>query len=92
MKTDAATNAGTGRFAAETVRGLVEIGLADSIPAWLELRTDARTLREARSGGSAPERGEHAVERRARTAAGEITIRLSLESAELLTGKDGARR
>jgi len=69
-----------GEVVAETGLGRVEIGVADSVPAWLELHTKCGNVRNELHAANAPEPGEEAVEIRAWTRYGDITIHRSLET------------
>lgn len=69
-----------GEVVAETGWGRVEIGVANGVPAWLELRTNHGRVRNELEAASAPEPSEEAVEIRARTGHGDITIHRSLET------------
>lgn len=65
---------------AETACGRVEIGVANGVPAWLELHTNhGRVLNELRAT-DAPDSSEETVKIRARTGAGDITIHRSPET------------
>jgi len=69
-----------GEVIAESGFGRVEIGVANGVAAWLELHTDYGSIRNELRAASAPEPGEEAVEIRARTRYGDITIHRSLEA------------
>jgi DUF4097 and DUF4098 domain-containing protein YvlB len=69
-----------GEVVAETGFGRVEIGVANGVPAWLELHTSYGTVRNELHAASTPEPSEEAVEIRARTGYGDITIHRSLET------------
>jgi hypothetical protein len=69
-----------GEVVAETGWGRVEIGVADGVLAWLELHTNHGNVRNELHAASAPEPSEEAVEIRARTGYGDITIHRSLET------------
>jgi len=59
---------------AETARGRIDIGVAEGIAAWLDLQTGFGNVRNRLDAAAQPEAGENAVEVRARTAFGDITI------------------
>lgn len=65
---------GCGEVVAETAAGRVEIGVANGVPVWLELHTNCGSVRNELEAASAPEPSEKAVEIRARTGYGDITI------------------
>jgi DUF4097 and DUF4098 domain-containing protein YvlB len=68
---------GRGTVGASTSMGRVEVGIRRGVAAWLDLQTHAgRVLNELESAGP-PEPGEETVEVRARTPAGDITVRRS---------------
>jgi hypothetical protein len=67
-----------GAVLAETAMGKVEIGIRDGVAAWLDLHTRFGNVRNDLDATARPEPGEDAVEVRARTAFGDITIRRSL--------------
>jgi hypothetical protein len=56
----------------------VEIGIRDGVAAWLDLHTRFGNVRNDLDATARPEPGEDALEVRARTAFGDITIRRSL--------------
>jgi hypothetical protein len=64
--------------AAETGWGRVEI--ANNVPVWLELHTKHGSVRNELQAASPPEPSEEAVEIRARTGHGDITIHRALET------------
>jgi DUF4097 and DUF4098 domain-containing protein YvlB len=70
----------SGEVVAETACGGVDIGVADGVPAWLELHTSYGKVQSELASAAAPDPGEDAVEIRARTGFGDITIRRSLET------------
>jgi len=63
-----------GEVLAETGAGKVDVGVVDGVPAWLELHTGYGNVRNELDPADRPEPGEQAVEIRARTGAGDITI------------------
>jgi hypothetical protein len=67
-----------GAVLAQTAMGKVEIGIRDGVAAWLDLHTRFGNVRNDLDATARPEPGEDAVEVRARTAFGDITIRRSL--------------
>ena len=70
-----------GAVVAETGFGGVEVGLADGVAAWLDLSTGFGTVRNGLDSADAPAPGEDAVEVRARTGFGDITIRRVVAAA-----------
>jgi hypothetical protein len=64
-----------GPVVAETGLGRVEIGVRDGVAAWLDLNTKFGTVRNDLEAADRPAAGDAAVEIRARTAYGDITIR-----------------
>ena len=62
---------------AQTAFGKVEIGIRDGAAAWLDLNTRYGTVRNDLDAAERPGPGEDAVEVRARTAFGDITIHRS---------------
>ena len=69
-----------GEVVAETGFGTVDIGVLDGLPAWLELKTNFGNLRNGSMPPTGPEPGEEAVEIRARTGYGDITIHRSADT------------
>jgi hypothetical protein len=69
-----------GEVVAETAFGKVDIGVLDGVPAWLELKTNFGTVRNELEAADDPGPGEEAVEIRARTGYGDITIHRSVAS------------
>jgi hypothetical protein len=67
-----------GRVVANTARGNVEIGIRDGVAAWLDLTTAMGTVHNDLDAATKPAPGDAAVEVRARTAMGDITIRRAL--------------
>jgi hypothetical protein len=67
-----------GAIVAETARGNVEIGIRDGVAAWLDLNTAFGTVRNDLEAAGRPAPGEDAIEVRARTAFGDITIRRAI--------------
>jgi Putative adhesin len=66
-----------GAVLAQTGFGKVEIGIRDGVAAWLDLNTRYGTVRNDLDTADRPGAGEDAVEVRARTAFGDITIHRS---------------
>ena len=66
-----------GTVDAQTAMGKVEIGIRDGAAAWLDLNTRYGTVRNDLDAAERPGPGEDAVEVRARTAFGDITIHRS---------------
>jgi hypothetical protein len=66
-----------GAVLAQTAFGKVEIGIRDGVAAWLDLNTRYGTVRNDLDTADRPGAGEDAVEVRARTAFGDITIHRS---------------
>jgi hypothetical protein len=66
-----------GTVVAQTAFGKVEIGIRDGAAAWLDLNTRYGTVRNDLDAAERPGPGEDAVEVRARTAFGDITIHRS---------------
>ena len=66
-----------GAVLAQTAFGKVEIGIRDGVAAWLDLNTRYGTVRNDLDTADRPGAGEEAVEVRARTAFGDITIHRS---------------
>jgi hypothetical protein len=69
-----------GAIRADTARGRVDIGVADGVPAFLDLQTGFGTVRNSLAASSEPQPDEDSVEVRARTAFGDITISRALGS------------
>jgi hypothetical protein len=63
-----------GEIEAKTGLGKVDVGVADGVPAWLELRTNYGNVRNELEAADRPEHGEASVSIRARTGHGDITI------------------
>ena len=66
-----------GAVLAQTAFGKVEIGIRDGVAAWLDLNTRYGTVRNDLETADRPGASEEAVEVRARTAFGDITIHRS---------------
>jgi DUF4097 and DUF4098 domain-containing protein YvlB len=75
-----------GQILAETGFGKVEIGILDGVAAWLDLNTRFGKVQSDLDRAERPALGEEAVEVRARTAFGDITIRRS--SADAADGEE----
>ena len=65
----------SGAVVALTARGKVDIGVRDGVAAWLDLSTSFGKVHSDLDAAHGPQAGEGAVEIRARTAFGDITIR-----------------
>jgi len=63
-----------GSIVAETARGTVDVGIRAGVAAWLDLNTAFGTVRNDLDSAGRPEPGEDAVDVRARTAFGDITV------------------
>jgi DUF4097 and DUF4098 domain-containing protein YvlB len=70
-----------GTIVAETARGTVEVGIRAGVAAWLDLNTAFGTVRNDLDAAGRPEPGQDAVDVRARTAFGDITIRRAVMTA-----------
>jgi hypothetical protein len=66
-----------GAVLAQTAFGKVEIGIRDGVAAWLDLNTRFGTVRNDLDTADRPAAGEEAVEVRARTSFGDITVHRS---------------
>ena len=66
-----------GETVAETGFGKVEIGIGDSVAAWLELNTSFGNVRNDLEATDAPAPGDDVVEVRVRTGYGDITVHRS---------------
>jgi DUF4097 and DUF4098 domain-containing protein YvlB len=64
-----------GAILAETACGKVEVGIRDGVAAWLDLSTRFGTVQNDLQAAVGPDRGDEAVEVRARSSLGDITIR-----------------
>jgi DUF4097 and DUF4098 domain-containing protein YvlB len=64
-----------GAVLAETALGKIEVGIREGVTAWLDLNTSFGRVHSDLDDADRPEAGEDAVEVRARTAMGDITIR-----------------
>lgn len=76
-----------GAVLAETARGSVDIGIRDGVAAWLDLKTGYGSVRNDLDAAERPEPGEDAVEVRAHTSYGDITVSRSFANG---TGKEEA--
>ena len=74
-----------GTVLAQTAFGKVEIGIRDGVAAWLDLNTRFGNVNNDLDATGRPEQGEDAVEVRARTSFGDITINRSVAAD---SGKD----
>ena len=63
-----------GAIQAETARGRVNIGVAEGVAAWLDLKTSFGNVQNSLDATAEPATGEETVEVRARTSLGDITI------------------
>jgi hypothetical protein len=70
-----------GPVVAETGFGSIEVGVVDGVAAWLDLSTGFGRVRNDLDSADAPPPGEDAVEVRARTGYGDITIRRAMAGA-----------
>jgi DUF4097 and DUF4098 domain-containing protein YvlB len=66
-----------GSVTLETAMGALEIGIAKGTAAWLEVNTSFGHVRNELTSAAKPEESDETVEVRARTSAGDITIRRS---------------
>jgi DUF4097 and DUF4098 domain-containing protein YvlB len=66
-----------GTVLAQSGFGAVEVGIRDGVAAWLDLTTRFGNVRNDLEAAGRPEPGEEAVEVRAGTSYGDITIRRS---------------
>jgi hypothetical protein len=64
-----------GAVLAETALGKIDVGIRDGVTAWLDLNTSFGRVHSDLDDSDRPQAGEDAVEVRARTAMGGITIR-----------------
>ena len=64
-----------GAVLAETALGKVDVGIREGVTAWLDLNTRFGNVHNDLDAAGHPEAGEEAVEVRARTSLGDITIR-----------------
>ncbi|HET9724320.1 MAG TPA: hypothetical protein VFR44_10835 [Actinomycetota bacterium] len=74
-----------GAVVAQSAFGALEVGVRDGVSAWLDLETKFGAVRNDLDAAERPEPGEDAVEVRAHTSMGDITIHRSFASA---TGRD----
>jgi DUF4097 and DUF4098 domain-containing protein YvlB len=74
-----------GTVLAQTALGKVEIGIRDGVAAWLDLNTRFGSVHNDLGPSERPGPGEDAVEVRARTSFGDITINRSVAAD---SGKD----
>jgi len=70
-----------GAVVAETAFGTVEVAVRDGVPAWLDLNTRFGNVQNDLEATDRPEPGEDAVDVRARTSFGDITVRRSFANA-----------
>jgi hypothetical protein len=78
---------GRGEVVAETAFGKVDIGVAAGVAAWLELKTGYGRVRNDLDAADGPATGEDAVEIRARTGYGDITVRRAAGGRHEATGQ-----
>jgi len=64
-----------GAVLAETACGTIEVGIRDGVAAWLDLDTRFGTVQSDLDAAERPEAGQDAVDVRARTSFGDITVR-----------------
>ncbi len=76
-----------GAVLAETANGKIEVGVRDGVAAWLDLKTAFGNVQNDLQASDRPTPDEEAVDVRARTAYGDITIRRCHPND---TGKDEA--
>jgi len=76
-----------GAVLAETARGSVDIGIRAGVAAWLDLKTGYGSVRNDLDAAERPEPGEDAVEVRAHSSYGDITVSRSFANG---TGKEEA--
>ena len=76
---------------AETGFGQVDIAVVDGVAAWLELKTGFGRVHNDLEAADSPATGEEAVEIRARTGYGDITIRRSTGTQKRGRGHDDHR-
>jgi Putative adhesin len=76
-----------GAVLAESANGRIDVGIRDGVAAWLDLKTGFGNVQNDLQVSDRPSLDEEAVDVRARTAYGDITIRRSLPNE---TGKDEA--
>ncbi len=69
-----------GAVVAQTAYGQVDIGIRDGVPAWLDLNARFGVVENDLDAVERPQPGEDAVEVRARTAFGDITVRRTPEN------------
>ena len=70
-----------GAVVAETAFGTVEVAVRDGVPAWLDLNTRFGNVQNDLEASDRPEPGEDAIDVRARTSFGDITVRRSFANA-----------
>jgi hypothetical protein len=70
-----------GAVVAETAFGTVEVAVRKGVPAWLDLNTRFGNVQNDLEASDRPEPGEDAVDVRARTSFGDITVRRSFANA-----------
>ena len=67
-----------GAIVAETAHGAIDIGIRAGVPAWLDLSTSYGNVRNALEAAERPEPREDAIEVRAQTSFGDITVGRSI--------------
>jgi hypothetical protein len=70
-----------GPVVAQSAMGAVDIGVREGVPAWLDLETKFGTVHNDLDAAERPQAGEEAVEVRAHTSMGDITIHRSFTSS-----------
>ncbi len=70
----------SGAVTLQTGVGNVDVGIRSGVAAWLDLNTQVGTVHTSLEATAQPQRGEDAVEVRARSFHGDITVRQSLAS------------
>jgi hypothetical protein len=63
-----------GRISCQTASGDVRIGIADGVPAWLDVHSLTGSVRSALGESAPPAEGEDSVEVRANTVSGDIDL------------------
>jgi len=73
---------GHGVVLAQTGRGKLDVAIREGVPAWLDLNTHCGNVRNGLNAAERPDPGEAAVEVRARSSFGDITISRALKRRE----------
>lgn len=76
-----------GEIVAETAYGSIDIRVRSGVPAWLDISTSFGTVRNELDDAERPETGEEAVEVRAQTSFGDVTVARTLARSH---GKEDA--